>query len=36
MDYDPKNIIIKVNVWREGLTILTEQYLRPIKIGIRE
>ena len=25
-----------MNVWRDNLTILTEQYLKPIKVGIRE
>ena len=35
-EYDPKNITVKVNVWRDNLTILTKQYLKPIKVGIRE
>lgn len=36
MDYDPKNIIIKLNVWRNDLTLLTETYLKPVKLGVRE
>lgn len=35
MEYDPKNIVVKINVWRDDLTLLTETYLKPIKIGIR-
>jgi hypothetical protein len=32
--YDPRKIKIKVNVWREGLTILSESFLKPIKVTI--
>lgn len=34
-DYDPKNITIKLNAWRNDLTLLTETHLRPVKLGIR-
>lgn len=33
-EYDPKQIVVKVNVWRPNITILTEKYLKPIKITI--
>ena len=32
--YDPRKIGIKVNVWREGLTFLSEALLKPFKIMI--
>jgi hypothetical protein len=32
--YDPRKIGIKVNIWREGLTLLSEALLKPFKIMI--
>ena len=33
-EYDPDNMIIKVNVWREGLTSLSEDALKPVHMKV--
>ena len=35
-EYDPRLIILNVNVWRPGLFYLTEEHLKPLKIKIRD
>lgn len=34
--YDPKAFVVKLNVWREGITLLTEGHLKPVKVLVRE
>lgn len=29
-EYDPTKMVIKINVWREGIQALTEECLRPV------
>ena len=32
--YDPNLIVVKINLWREGLTSLIEEVLQPINFKV--
>lgn len=34
--YDPTQMIIKINLWREGLLSLSEEILKPTKIRVKQ
>ncbi len=33
-EYDPKQMTIKVNVWRPDITVVSEKALKPVKIQV--
>lgn len=35
-EYDPNQIVVKVNAWKSGLTSLGEEVLNPVSIKIRK
>ena len=35
-EYDPRKIIVKINVWKPNIIMVTEKKLKPIKIYISE
>jgi hypothetical protein len=33
-EYDPKQITVKINMWRPDITMVSEKALKPIKIQV--
>ena len=34
-EYDPTRMVVKINVWREGIQALTEECLRPVQVKVQ-
>ena len=34
LEYDPTSMIVKINIWREGITSLSEDILNPTQISV--
>jgi hypothetical protein len=34
VEYDPTSMIVKINIWREGITSLSEDILNPTLISV--
>jgi hypothetical protein len=35
-EYDPNSMVIKVNVWRDGIQSLSEEVLKPTQIKVEK